>query len=240
MRAGRSVVYIDLENGPHEILTRLLALGLTTDEIDGHFLYVAPTVPIARWRDDVRELIEKREPSLVVIDSYTGSLALNDCDPDRAVDVERHARDVLAPLRASGAAVVLIDHVVKNREARGRYSIASERKVGIADVHLGFEVVVPFSRGRRGAVKLVTHKDRHGWMRRPLPPSSNSRATPRRTRSPGRSRRPTPSPTTATRTSTHAPHGAREPVPGTPGRTGQSSKRHERGKRQDGLRAPGA
>jgi hypothetical protein len=61
----------------------------------------------------------------------------------------------------------LIDHVTKVKDGRGRYSIGSERKLGGADVHLGFELVRPFGRGRSGLAKITTHKDRHGHLPRP-------------------------------------------------------------------------
>jgi hypothetical protein len=66
-----------------------------------------------------------------------------------------------------GITVVLIDHVVKNPESRGKYAIGSERKLGQVDVHLGLEVVKALTRGGGGVVKVVTHKDRPGHLRRP-------------------------------------------------------------------------
>jgi AAA domain len=170
IRDGGCVAYVDLENGERETLSRLKALGLTDDEIDSGFIYLAPTDPMTDpvILADVEQLIAERRPALVAIDSYTGTLSLHGCDPDRGVDIERHARTVLQPLRAHGAAVVLLDHLVKDREKRGRYSIGSERKLGIADVHVGFEVVTAFSRGRSGLVRLRVHKDRPGYLTRPV------------------------------------------------------------------------
>lgn len=56
---------------------------------------------------------------------------------------------------------------MKNKEARGKFSIGAERKLGGADVHLGFEVVQHFTLGRTGRVEIVTHKDRPGYLPRP-------------------------------------------------------------------------
>jgi hypothetical protein len=64
---------------------------------------------------------------------------------------------------------LLIDHVVKSSESRGRYAIGSERKLGAADVHLGLEVVKQLTRGGNGLVKVVVHKDRPGHLTRPVP-----------------------------------------------------------------------
>jgi AAA domain len=181
IRAGRSVLYIDYENGAREVLARLHALGLCDEEIDAGFIYLEPTEPITSvYRDvvnpngtttavaaDVERLITERQPSLVVIDGYTASLGLHGLDPDRGIDIETHTREVLRPLRASGAAVVLIDHLPKDANKRGRFSIGSERKVGSADVHLGFTVAQPFGRGRSALLRLRVHKDRPGHLHRP-------------------------------------------------------------------------
>lgn len=168
IRAGHCVLYLDHENGPRETLARLRALGLDDAEVEARLVYLAPSEPLTPERAvELAELVAVRRPTLVVVDSYTGSLALHGCDDHRGVEVERHTREVLRPLRASGAAVVLLDHVTKSRETRGRYSIGSERKVGAGEVHLGFEVVSPFGRGRRGVVQLHTHKDRPAYLTRP-------------------------------------------------------------------------
>ena len=45
--------------------------------------------------------------------------------------------------------------------------IGSERKLGTVDVHLGFESVWPLHRGSDGHIKVVTHKDRPGFLPRP-------------------------------------------------------------------------
>jgi hypothetical protein len=66
----------------------------------------------------------------------------------------------------AGIATIVLDHVTKNAETRGNYAIGSERKVGGADVHLGFEVVTPIKRGGHGLYKIVTHKDRGGFLKR--------------------------------------------------------------------------
>ena len=99
--------------------------------------------------------------------SRRATLALHGCDPNSGADVERFYRTVVEPLRGHGAAVLLLDHLAKNKDTRGMFSIGSERKIGGADVHLGFEVVRPFGRGKSGLAKIATHKDRPGNLPRP-------------------------------------------------------------------------
>jgi hypothetical protein len=62
--------------------------------------------------------------------------------------------------------VIVLDHLTKDKESRGRFAIGSERKVGGADVHLGFETTLPLARGKSGKARIVTHKDRPGYLPR--------------------------------------------------------------------------
>lgn len=169
IRAGRTVVYVDAENGPAIMLERLRQLGLTDEEIAGRFAYLEPSEPLTAGaiRADVDALLERLRPALVVLDSFDALLALHGLDPNASKDVEAFYRYVVGPLRAHGAAVVILDHVTKSKEARGRFAIGSQRKTGAAEVALGFEIVQPFGRGRTGLARIVTHKDRLGHLARP-------------------------------------------------------------------------
>ncbi len=111
------------------------------------------------------ELLAAANSRLVVFDSFNATLNVQGLDPSSTLDVERFWR-LAAPLSAeAGAAVALLDHVVKNREDRGRYAYGSERKQTGAEVHLGLTVVDHFGRGRTGRARLAVHKDRAGFHR---------------------------------------------------------------------------
>jgi len=169
IRAGHAVVHVDLEMGRVVMRERLGDLGLSDEEIDRGFVYVEPGEPLTdpAILADVETLLAERQPSLVVFDAFTGALELHGLDPNSGVEVERFFRTVVTPFQRYGAAVALLDHVTKDKDARGRYSIASERKLGGVDVHLGFQLVHPFGRGRTGLAKVTTHKDRLGHLPRP-------------------------------------------------------------------------
>jgi Bifunctional DNA primase/polymerase, N-terminal/Primase C terminal 1 (PriCT-1)/AAA domain len=166
---GRTAVYVDLENGAGAMGERLRALGLD-DVAIRRLLYIAPSEPLKdpTILADVSRLLFERNASLVVLDSFDAFLSLHDLDPNSTTEVERFWREVVGPLRAHGAAVVLLDHVVKSKGARSRFPIGSQRKLGGADVALGFELVTPFGRGRTGLARIVVHKDRPGHLTRPL------------------------------------------------------------------------
>ena len=112
-------------------------------------------------------MLAASRPTLVVIDALTGALTLHGLDPNSGREVELFSREVIDPLRAHGAAVVMLDHLVKDPERRGRFSIGSERKLAAVDVHLGLELLEPLSRGGTGRAILKTHKDRPGHLPRP-------------------------------------------------------------------------
>lgn len=164
LRLGSCVFWIDHEMGPRRTLERLRAVGLAEEAIR-RLVYFAPSEALrGSLLEDVHALVAARQPSLVVIDAFSGALVLHGLNQDSAADVETFYAGVVSVLRESGAAVVILDHVTKNSEARGKFSIGSGRKIGAADVHLGFEVVAPFGRGQCGRAKLVTHKDRDGYL----------------------------------------------------------------------------
>jgi hypothetical protein len=168
IRAGRPVVYADFEMGRRTMLERLRALGLTDEEL-GLVVYVTPDEPMTEPAvlADVERMLAVRSPSLAVFDSLTGALALHGCDPNSGVDVERFYRSVVTPIQESGAAFFALDHLPKDRQNRGKFSIGSERKIAATDVHLGVDIVRPFGRGKSGLATIKTHKDRPGYLARP-------------------------------------------------------------------------
>jgi hypothetical protein len=68
--------------------------------------------------------------------------------------------------RRTGAAVVLIDHVTKNADSRGRFAIGAQAKMaGLDGAGYIVEVRQPLGRGMRGAVSMRIGKDRPGAVR---------------------------------------------------------------------------
>lgn len=169
LKAGHAVFWFDFgEMGAAAIRERLAALGVTDEERDGLFFYFEPEEAIDDpARADLEQLIAEREPSLAVVDAYTGVLELHGLSPDKATDIQAFQRRLVAVLRRHGAAVVTLDHVVKDPEKRGKFSTGSERKLGAVEVHLGLEIIRPFGRGKHGLAKVLTKKDRPGWLPRP-------------------------------------------------------------------------
>lgn len=99
---------------------------------------------------------------LAVFDASAGAFDAAGLDDNARKDVERFSALFIRPLWHAGVATILIDHVVKAKDHRGRYSIGSERKMGGVDVHLGFEVVEQISRGQDG---LARYRHSQGQVR---------------------------------------------------------------------------
>ena len=87
-------------------------------------------------------------------------------------DVARFGQLLPRRMSASGAAAVLLDHVVKDREARGGYAIGGVHKLnGLNGAMYLLENREPFGIGRTGRSRLLIRKDRPGQLRRQAVPA---------------------------------------------------------------------
>lgn len=163
LAAGDRVIYIDFEDTPTAIVARLRAVGVGDDAIRDRFSYVRPEEPRATGQQDFEAMLALA-PALVVLDGFTEALALEGLDLNSNSDIAEWLELPRQAARA-GAAVIIVDHVVKDREARGRYAIGAQHKLAGVDVAYTLEVIEPFGRGREGLVKVSVKKDRPGHVR---------------------------------------------------------------------------
>lgn len=164
VRLGGNVLLIDFEMGSWDARDRLRDMGASDAELE-HVFYIEPETPASEAI--VEHLVATWTFTLAIIDAAAGAYSLQALDDNKRADVETFARIYVRAFWQRGVATILIDHVAKNAGKRGAFAIGSERKVGGADVHLGFEVARPLRRGGRGLFKIVTHKDRLGHLDRP-------------------------------------------------------------------------
>jgi hypothetical protein len=154
---------IDLEMGEHATRRLLEDLGATLEEIGSVYYVAATSLPDA---EDI-DALEAAGVTLAIVDSAAGAYGVSDLDDNKRSDAEQFSRFWIAPLWTRGITTLVLDHVVKNSDNRGRYAIGSERKLGTVDVALGFEPVLSLNRGGRGVIHVTTHKDRPGHLPRP-------------------------------------------------------------------------
>lgn len=166
LKAGGRVAYFDFEDSEATAVERLLALGVERDTIRTVFAYVRPDEPLGapQARSDLEATLSLA-PELVVVDGVTEALALHGLDLEKNSDVAKWLELLPRPLARTGAAVALLDHVTKDREARGRYAIGAQHKLAGVDVAYRLAVVEPFGRGKEGLVRLTVAKDRPGHVR---------------------------------------------------------------------------
>jgi hypothetical protein len=165
LRVGCVVVYIDFEDTASAITERLQALGVEDARILEQLIYIRPHEPLTDLSRADLEAAFAREPALVVIDGVTEALTIHGFDLGDNADIARWLELLPRPAIRSGAAVLMIDHVVKDKESRGRYAIGAQHKLAGIDVAYALEVVEAFGRGKDGLVKVKVNKDRPGHVR---------------------------------------------------------------------------
>jgi hypothetical protein len=169
LQVGGHVLYLDFESRATSVLARLRALGATVEQIRAGLDYIRPShgltaVPDIRAYRDVLA----RNYTLAIIDGVTEAMALvsgqvNGPPDAPVVHFNRQLSRALAD--CTGAAVVMIDHVTKSKDTRGRYGYGSQHKLGVtrgtsfavSALHLPMP-------GRIGKVELRLTKDNEGGL----------------------------------------------------------------------------
>ncbi len=165
LHALEHVLYVDFEDGPASIAGRLLALGLSADRIAAGFRYVRPDEPLAGRAAAEFDVLLAEQFALCILDGATESYALQGLDPSDNRAVAEWLELLPRRLSRVGTAVLLLDHVVKDREARGRWAMGAQHKLAGVDVSYSAKVLAPFGRGRDGLVQVKVEKDRPGHVR---------------------------------------------------------------------------
>lgn len=167
---GLPVVYLDYESDPGSVVDRLLMFGATRDEVAAHFTYVQPeasphasSAEAHAWLD-----LTRRSLALVVLDGVTASLVASRMESKDNDQVTRWSREIPEQLaHRTGAAVVMIDHVPKDSQTRGRFAIGAQAKLGrITGAAFMLEPKRTLGQGLDGVVSIRIAKDRPGQVRR--------------------------------------------------------------------------
>jgi len=162
---GDPALFIDFEDSAASIVQRLLDLGVTTTEIAHGLIYIRPDEPLTEATlPDLDRAIDRR-PALAVIDGVTEAFSRNGLNPLDNSDVANWLDLLPRRITRAGIPTVTLDHVVKDREQRGRYAIGAQHKLAGVDVAYSLKVIEPFGRGRDGLVVIKVEKDRPGRVR---------------------------------------------------------------------------
>jgi hypothetical protein len=167
IESGEHVLYVDFEDEATTVVSRLLALGVDAAAITERFHYVRPDEPLTdAGRAEIDELLATYEPTLGVIDGMTDALALHGVDLRDNTEVANWMRGLPMMLRNRGTAVVITDHLTKDSESRGRWSIGAQHKLAKTDVQYQLKLEEPLGRGLVGRILIRVEKDRPGHVRR--------------------------------------------------------------------------
>jgi hypothetical protein len=165
LQRGGTVAYIDFEADANSIVQRMRVLGLNRQATSG-LRYLRPEGPRHLADPYWQELINT-PTDLIIIDGVTESLTLwggETKDNDTITNWNRAFPRALA--RATGAAVVTIDHVPKDKETRGRFALGGQAKLAALDgaAYL-VEPLEPLAPGHIGRLTIRVTKDRPGAIR---------------------------------------------------------------------------
>lgn len=169
MRRGNNALYIDFEDDEGSTVNRLLIMGATRPEISEHFTYLRPDAALGRGvhHDDLTAVLNDTTPTISILDGVTEALALHGMDANKNNEVAAFGQLLPTFISSHGPAVVSLDHVVKNGEARGRYAIGAVHKLnGLNGAAYVLENRHPFGIGQRGVSGVKLSKDRPGQLRR--------------------------------------------------------------------------
>lgn len=168
LRNDKKVIYIDFESDAHEIVNRLKGLKVSRANLLQYLTYIRPDgardVADPYWLD----ILEPARADLVIIDGVTESLTMWGGETKDNDAITRWMRIFPRTVAAaSGAAVVLIDHITKNADTRGRFAIGGQAKLATIDgaAYL-VEPIEPLAPGRTGVLTMRVTKDRPGQVRR--------------------------------------------------------------------------
>ena len=168
---GGDVLYLDYESEATDVVSRLKDMGVPKDVLRKHFVYVHPEGGTTMTPADTAayaRLVESRPWTFAVLDGTTDSIALEGLDANSGADITRWLQAIPRRLKGAGATVLVIDHVVKSSEGRGRWAIGSGHKLaGLDGVSFTLEVIVPFAKAigkdsHEGKSRLGVGKDRGG------------------------------------------------------------------------------
>lgn len=165
LKDGGTAAYIDFESDPGQLVDRLRHMGVTEFT---RFRYIRPELsPYAATEIDAWTHLLAQPYDLVILDGVTDALGQFGGSSKENDDIATWHRMVPRTIATrTGAAVILIDHVTKNTDTRGRFALGGQTKMAAIDgASYVVEVAEPIGKGLAGTVVLRVAKDRPGAVR---------------------------------------------------------------------------
>ena len=166
-----SVLYVDFEDDVAGVANRLALLGVPRAVLadPARFVYVHPEESLSG--DPAQEAFKalvSRPFTFAVIDGVTDAMGVFGYSLKDNDDIAAWQRELpRAVAGRTGAAVACVDHVTKDADTRGRFSIGGQHKIaGLDGAAFVVEVERPFGVGMAGAASIRVGKDRPGHVRK--------------------------------------------------------------------------
>lgn len=164
-RDGRAV-WVDVDhNGIEGTLRRFALAGIdpaTLSDPARFRLYVPGDK--AELEATVRDAASMA-PTIAVVDSVGEVMSMLGADSNSADDYAAVHRATFSPLAASGAAVLVVDHLAKSAATSGYASGTGQKKTALDGASYEVRSVETFRPGAGGAAALMLRKDRFGGIR---------------------------------------------------------------------------
>ena len=170
MKQGRDAVLIDYEDHPTSQIARLEQMNIPRATILQHLIYLQPS---ERWtkqsEKNLSDACHDKDIAIAVLDSTGEALAIDGVQPNADDEIAKWFRGCARFLANEvGAAVVLLDHVVKSRGQSRNSDFASgshRKRAAVNGAAYFIDVIQAPSRDNDGAFKLITRKCRFGWRK---------------------------------------------------------------------------
>lgn len=158
IREEKNVLWLDMEMGRRQTANRLLALGLTAEQVHDHFTYLE--FPMLDESSGMRAVLGRiyrdHDLSYGVLDAQTEAMAVAGLDDYRGGDLARWFSWYVSPALAEGITFDIIDHTGHSESGR---AIGGKHKANQAKVMILVETVEAFDRHTLGLVKLTRTKN---------------------------------------------------------------------------------
>ncbi|MDP9693020.1 UNVERIFIED_ORG: hypothetical protein J2X79_000557 [Arthrobacter globiformis] len=170
INAGGTVLYLDFESDAVSVVARLLNMGASPDALRRRFRYVRPEVDpdaVGEAEKDAFSRHMSRPYDLIVIDGVTAAFDVYGLNSMDNGDTMKWGRKLPLKLASeTGAAVLLIDHVTKSSDGRGRFAIGAQMKMSfLTGAAFTVKMSQPLGVGLMGKVDIRIGKDREGLVR---------------------------------------------------------------------------
>jgi hypothetical protein len=171
MNEGGDVLWVTFDSDAEEDIPRAVRFGCSKETLMAHLTYVQPDEPPQRVPEDYKALFVHRY-ALAVIDGVTDAVGLLTGGAKGDPNEVYSAFSRIFPRKLAtktGAAVVLVDHVAKDVEGRGRFAIGAQAKMaeltGAAYLVEPDKDAAPMA-GGIGTAVIRVGKDRPAGVRR--------------------------------------------------------------------------